>query len=274
MRFITMFRSAPRHALALGMAASLALGAAGAATALAAPSSATSPSTSPSTSPAATSCARTDVKCVIAFGDQRIDERTAGLTKLNDRANVQVAAGHITSSQASAIQADVTSNQNGLATLKSKLDAETTADAARQDVRNIYTQFRIFAVVLPRDYHEIVLDIMTNVQAKLAGLEPKLQQAIASAPPGQQQQLNTLYSDFTAKVDAATTQITNANGLVSYFTPDNFNNNQATYHTNWLNFRSDILAGRADLRQAASDLHQMAQILKSSAPSATATPGA
>ena len=259
-----LLRSAPRHLLALGMAASLALGGAGAATALAAPATAT-----------LTKCARTDVKCVIAFGDQRIDERTAALTKLNDKANSQVAAGHITSSQAGAIQADVTSNQSGLGTLKNKLDAETDADAARQDVRNIYAQFRIYAVALPRDYHEIVLDIMTNAQAKLAGLEPKLQQAIASAPASEQQQLNSLYSDYTAKVSAASTQITNANGLVSYFTPDNFNNNQATYHTNWLNFRSDILAGRADLRQAASDLHQMAQILKANAPSsATATPTA
>src|SRR5690242_19409962 len=263
MRFFTLLRSTPRHLIALGMAASIALGGAGAATALAAPAHPTLPT-----------CARTDVKCVIAFGDQRIDERTAALTKLNDKASEQVAAGHITSSQSSAIQADVTSNQSGLTALKSKLDAETAADAARQDVRNIYTQFRIFAVVLPRDYHEIVLDIMTNVRAKLAGLEPKLQQAIVSAPPGEQQQLNTLYSDYTAKVDAASAQITNANGLVSSFTPDNFNNNQATYHTNWLNFRSDILAGRADLRQAASDLHQMAQLLKSSTPSATATPGA
>ena len=268
-----LFRSVPRHLFTLGMAASIAFGGVGAATALAAPASPSSPSSS--TIAAVTKCARTDVKCVIAFGDQRIDERTAALTKLNDKANFQVAAGHITSSQASAIQADVTSNQSGLATLKSKLDAETDADAARQDVRNIYTQFRIYAVVLPRDYHEIVLDIMTNVQAKLAGLEPKLQQAIASAPAGEQQQLNTLYSDYTAKVSAASTQITNANGLVSYFTPDNFNNNQATYHTNWLNFRSDILAGRADLRQAASDLHQMAKILKANAPSsATATPSA
>ena len=273
MWLIRLLRSVPRHLLALGMAASIALGGAGAAPALAAPASPSS--TALSTTAALTRCARTDVKCVIAFGDQRIDERTAALTKLNDKANAQVAAGHITSSQAGAIQADVTSNQSGLGTLKNKLDAETDADAARQDVRNIYAQFRIYAVALPRDYHEIVLDIMTNVQAKLAGLEPKLQQAIASAPASEQQQLNSLYSDYTAKVSAASTQITNANGLVSYFTPDNFNNNQATYHTNWLNFRSDILAGRADLRQAANDLHQMAKILKANAPSsATATPAA
>jgi hypothetical protein len=262
MRFMTLLRSTSRHLIALGMAASIALGGLGAATALAAPSAST--------------CTRTDVKCVIAFGDQRIDERTAALTRLNDKANAQVAAGRITTSQASAIQADVTSNQGGLTTLKGKLDAETDATAARADVRSIYTQFRIFAVVLPRDYQEIVLDIMTNVQAKLAGLEPKLQQAISSAPAGEQAQLNTLYSDYTAKVGAASTQITNANGQVAYFTPDNFNNNTATYHTNWLSFRSDILAGRADLRQAASDLHQMAKILKanSSAPTSTATPPA
>ena len=263
MRFMRLLCSTPRHLLTLGMlgiAASIALGGLGASTAFAAP--------------AATTCARTDVKCVIAFGNLRIDERTAALTKLNDRANAQVAAGHITTGQASAIQADVTSNQNGLAALKSKLDAETDATAAREDVRNIYTQFRIYAVVLPRDYHEIELDIMTNVQAKMVGLESKLQQAIANAPTDEQAQLNTLYGDYTAKLAAASTQITNANGLVSYFTPDTFNNNQATYHTNWLTFRSDILAGRADLRQAASDLHQMAKILKANAPSATATPTA
>lgn len=263
MPFKTVFRSTSRHLLALGMATSVALSgvaALGASTTLAAPST-----------PVVTTCTRTDVKCVIAFGDLRIDERTAALSRLRDRANAQVAAGHITTSQASAIQADVTSNQSGLTTLKSKLDAETDAAAARQDVRTIYTQFRIFAVVLPRDYHEIVLDIMTNVQAKMAGLEPKLQQAISSAPASEQQQLNALFSDFTARVTAASTQITNANGLVSYFTPDNFNSNQATYRANWLTFRSDILAGRADLRQAASDLHQMANILKSSTPSATPT---
>jgi len=259
MHYSALLRSITRHLVALGMATSITLGGMGvSATALAAPTLST-----------LSACTRTDVKCVIAFGDLRIDERTAALTRLNDKANEQVAAGHITSSQASAIQADVTSNQNGLKALRSKLDTETGAAAARQDVRDIYTQFRIFAVVLPRDYHEIVLDIMTNVQAKLAGLEPKLQQAIANAPASEQQQLNVLYNDFIAKKDAANTQITAANGLVSYFTPDNFNNILATYHTNWLTFRSDILAGRADLRQAASDLHQMAQILKSATPSAT-----
>jgi hypothetical protein len=264
MRFMRLPRSTPRYLLVfgmLGMAATITLGGISASTALASSSAAP-----------ATTCARTDVKCVIAFGDLRIDERTAALTKLSDRANAQVAAGHITTGQASAIQADVTSNQSGLAALKSKLDTETDAAAARQDVRNIYTQFRIFAVVLPRDYHEIELDIMANVQAKMVGLESKLQQAIASAPASEQAQLNSLSSDYAARLTAASTQITSASGLVSYFTPDTFNNNQATYHANWLTFRSDILAGRAGLRQAASDLHQMAKILKANAPTATATP--
>jgi hypothetical protein len=261
MQFFRWIRRLPRHAVALGMAAGIILGGAGglSTTALA----------TPVQTPA--SCTASDVQCVIAFGNLRIDERTAALTKLNDNASQQVAAGHITSGQASAIQADVTSNQNGLGALKSKLDAETAAAAARQDVHSIYTQFRIYAVVLPRDYHEIVLDIMTNVQAKMAGLEPKIQQAIANAPADEQQQLNTLYSDFTTKVAAAGTQITNANALVSAFTPENFNNSPATYQTNWLTFRSDILAGRADLRQAASDLHQMAKIIKSPAATPTAS---
>jgi hypothetical protein len=266
LRLIGSIRSAPYHLLGLAMAAALAAAALGG-VGLASARAAAAPAANPTIT-----CARTDVKCVIAFGNERIDERTAALTKLNDRANEQVAAGHITSSQAAAIQADVTSNQSGLSALKVRLDAETDSAAARQDVRSIYTQFRIYLVVLPRDYHEIVLDIMTNVQAKLAGLEPTLQQAIQNAPADEQQQLKELYGDYTVKVEAASTQITAANGLVSYFTSDNINNSPATYRTNWLTFRSDILAGRADLRLAASDLHQISAMLK--AHTATATPTA
>ena len=265
LRLIGIVRSAPHHLLALAMATALAVGGRGG-LGIASVLAAAAPAANPTIT-----CARTDVTCVIAFGNQRIDERTAALTKLNDRASEQVAAGHITSSQAAAIQADVTSNQSGLAALKGRLDAETDAAAARQDVRTIYTQFRIYLVVLPRDYHEIVLDIMTNVQAKLAGLEPTLQQAIQNAPADEQQQLKALYGDYTAKVAAASTQITAANGLVAYFTPDNINNSPATYRTNWLTFRSDILAGRADLRQAANDLHQMSTMLKEHAATTTPT---
>jgi hypothetical protein len=265
LRILGIARSAPHYLSGLALTAALTVGGLGG-VGIASARAAAAPAANHTIT-----CARTDVSCVIAFGNLHIDERTAALTRLNDRANEQVAAGHITSNQAAAIQADVASNQSGLAALKGKLDAETDAAAARQDVRSIYTQFRIYLVVLPRDYHEIVLDMMTNVQAKLAGLEPTLQQAIQNAAADEQQQLKALYGDYTANVEAASTRITAADGLVAYFTPDNINNSPATYRTNWLTFRSDILAGRANLRQAASDLHQISAILKAHAATATPT---
>lgn len=212
-----------------------------------------------------------DVKCVIDFGNLRIDRRLDALTKLNDRIATQADKGRITADQKAALQGDVANNQSGLTALRAKLDAETDATAARADVKTIYTQFRIYAVVLPRDYHQIALDIMVNLQAKLAGLEPKLQDAINNAPADKKDQLNTLYSDYTAKVASASTHISNAESQVPNLTPQNYDNSRNNYQIAWDTFRSEELAARANLRQAGSDLHQMTQLLKGTS---TSTPSA
>lgn len=208
-----------------------------------------------------TKCAATDTACVIAAGDKLISDRQAALTKLSTTISNDLTAKKITSDQASALQSDVATNQTGLTNLKTKLDAETTAKAAREDVANIFTQLRIFAVVLPRDYRHIQLDIEQNVKALMQSVAPGIQDAIAKAPAGKQAKLNELFKDYQQQVAAAEAQIDTAQNAFPSMTPENFNLNRTTYEQTRKAVVDSVKDTRIDLHKAGDDLKQMAQIL-------------
>jgi hypothetical protein len=220
----------------------------------------------------------TDIACVKKFGDDAIAKRQTSLDGLTTKINGLVSKGHLTSAQAGPLLGQITTNKNGLATLKTKLDGETDITAARADVRNIYLQFRIYAVFLPRTRHVVELDIMTNVDARLKGLEPKIEDAIAKAPADKKDQLNTLYADFKAQLKEAEAQIDAGQGQLPVLTPNTFNTDRATYDKAFAALQADTKAAHDALKKAGDDLHQIAMILKGRAgtpvPGNTATPSA
>jgi len=220
----------------------------------------------PSTAFAATNsthtCAQTDTQCFITAGDQLIVLRQAALTTLSGKVIARENQHLISSDQSNVLQSDISTNQSGLAALKSKLDAETDPKAARQDVVNIFFQFRIFAVVLPRDYRRLYLDIAVNVDIKLRSLGPKVQDAISKAPAGEQAQLNTLFSDYKNQLSTAESQFDVAQAAFPALTPANFNYNRSTYQTTLSNLDKAEHTIHTALKQAGNDLHQIAQILK------------
>ena len=206
-------------------------------------------------------CATDDVKCVITAGDTLIADRLTALNKLNSKISTDLSEHKITSDQASALQSDVSTNQSGLNTLKTKLDAETVAKNARADVLNIFTQFRIYAVVLPRDYRHLEMDVEINAKNVMQGVAPTIKTAIGNAPADKQSQLNSLYADYQKQVAAAETQIDTAQNDFPALTPANFNQNRASYESTRLALDNALKAARVDLHQAAKDLKQMANIL-------------
>jgi uncharacterized protein YukE len=146
-------------------------------------------------------------------------------------------------------------------------------------VKNIYLQFRIYAVFLPRTRHVVALDIMTNVDGKLTAAEPKIEDAIAKAPADKKDQLNTLYSDFKAQLKEAEAQIDGAQGQLPVLTPNTYNTDRATYDKAFAALHADTKAVHDALKKARDDLHQIAIILKGSKAtpvpsSGTATPSA
>src|SRR5581483_5463440 len=155
----------------------------------------------------------------------------------------------------------VTTNHTGLSNLKSKLDAETDAKAARQDVANIFLQFRIYAVVLPRDYRRIQMDVEINAKSLMQGVASTIKQAIGSAPASKQAQLNALFSDYQKQVAAAESQLDTAQQDFPAMTPENFNQNRTSYESTRTALDNALKAARVDLHQAAKDLNEMAHIL-------------
>lgn len=220
----------------------------------------------PSTAFAATTsthtCAPTDTQCFITAGDQFIALRQTALTTLSGKVTARENQHLITSDQANVLQSDISTNQSGLASLKSRLDAETNPQGARIDVVNIFFQFRIFAVVLPRDYRRLYLDIAINIDIKLRSLGPLVQQAITNAPPNEQAQLNTLFNDYRTQLSTAESQFDLAQADLPALTPANFNYNRSAYVTTLSNLDTAEHTIHTALKQAGSDLHQIAQILK------------
>ena len=206
-------------------------------------------------------CAPNDTKCVIAAGDQLITNRLNSLDNLSKKITQDQTEQKITSDQANALQADVTTNENGLKSLKTKLDGETDPKAARTDVENIFQQFRIYAVVLPRDNRHLLLDIDTNVRQLMVNAEPAIQTAIANAPADKQDQLKTLYSDYQKQLADAGTQIDTANQDLPQLTPENFDQNRTSYQATFKNLNDALKATSKDLHQAAKDLHDMVKIV-------------
>lgn len=249
MKLLATIRHLPGHFVAIGIFSILALG-------ILVPSTAFAATTT------SHKCASTDTQCYIAAGNQFIALRQTALTTLSGKVTARQNDHLITSDQANVLQSDESTNKSGLASLKSKLDAETNPQAARQDVVNIFFQFRIFAVVLPRDYRRLYLDIAVNIDIKLRSLGPGVQQAINNAPAGEQAQLNTLFNDYKTQLTTAEAQFDLAQADFPALTPANFNYNRSTYLTTLNNLETTEHTIHTALKQAGSDLHQIAQILK------------
>lgn len=253
----------------LGMTTLLALAAALPATALAARAA----------TPAATPTVCTTLTCIVQFGDARIAERLTALGTLSGKIATDLSNKLISSTQASALQGDVSTNVNGLTTLKGQIDAfngqpdtPQNRQAARALVKQIFLTYRVFAVVLPRDYRELEFDIIFTADQYLRSLDPIIQSAIDNAPAGEQAKLNSLFSDYKAQLTEAESQIDAAQGQLPALTPANFNNDPTLYKTALTDYSNDVRAAHQGVRKAAQDLHQIAQILKSSGAAAITTP--
>lgn len=218
---------------------------------------------SPSSSPTATPrCAPTETQCIINLGDQLIATRQTALTNLNSKVTGDLNKQLITGDEAAVLQSDISTNQQGLSALQTKLNAETNAQAARQDVVNIFWQFRIYVVVLPRDYRQLYLDIARTLDTKLRGFGPQVQQAIEKAPINEQPQLQSLFSDYQAQLTTAEGQFDAAATDVIALTPSNYNYTRASYENTLASLNASLKTIRSALHQAGQDLHQIAGILK------------
>ena len=169
---------------------------------------------------------QTRIANIISKGDQEISRRLTTLGTLTSKIN---SATKLSASDKATLSAEVSSEVSGLTALKSKLDAETTLDGAKADAQSIYTDYRVYALIVPKVELVRVADDQQVAESKLTDLAAKLQTRITTAKNNGKDvtALQTQLNDMTAKTQAAQAISTSIESKVINLQPSDYNSDHA-----------------------------------------------
>jgi len=196
--------------------------------------------------------------------DQAVDQRVTSLNSDSNRINGLV---KLSSDLKSKYNGQIQTNISGLTTLKAKCDGDADLNTLKTDYKNVFLNFRIYAVFLPQTNLLTASDTMDVTADKLQDLYTKLQSRVQSA--GNPANLTTLLADMQAKITAAKTQYSNAQSLVTPLTPQSFNTDPNGTKNIVTNAKNDIKAGAGYLKTAFQDAKDIRAALPTTKPSPT-----
>jgi hypothetical protein len=118
------------------------------------------------------------VETLRAFGDCEIARR---ITTLDDLASRVSSSKVLTSSDATALSAKISSTKTGLLALKSAIDAETSIPTLKADVVKIAVDFRVYLLVVPQVHLVTAADGVLAAQTPFNDVSGRLAERIAAA---------------------------------------------------------------------------------------------
>lgn len=212
--------------------------------------SAATATTTTTTSTAATAgCNATALADIIKNGTAMIAKRQSDLsslkTKVSDFKNVTAADKQTVLSQ-------IATASSGLAALQKTLNADTTVSGARADCNNIYTNFRVYLLIVPKVQVVRVADnqiVREDALSSLAAnkLSPLVAKSKLSA--GDKVTANGLLSEAEQKLRDARALSAAAIATVMPLQPSDYNSNHQlmlTYFTNLKTAHTDLTTAHAD----------------------------
>lgn len=215
--------------------------------------------TKTTTEPAAKSTAPTTTEAaqrlatVIAKGDQEITRRQATLTTLNAKIT---AATHLTESNKASLSSQVNAEAAGLTALKTKLDSETTVDAAHADAKAIFDGYRVYALIVPKIALIRTADSEQATAARLTSLAAKLQTRITAA--NKSTDLQTTLNDMIARANTATTTASTVEAKVLNLQPTDYNSDHAVLS----GYRDQLQTARTAIQTSITDAKTIIAALK------------
>jgi hypothetical protein len=200
------------------------------------------------------------IQNIIAKGDQEIARR---LTTLNTLSSKISAATHLTPSDQSTLSLEVSSTISGLGSLKSSLDSATIISTAHTDAEDIYTEYRVYALVAPKVGLIKVADDQQVVQSKLTAMSAKLQTRITAAQKsgGNASQVQTMQSELTDlnnQVAAANKISSTIETSVIGLQPTDYNSNHSVLSGD----NTQLKTAHADDQAAVNDARDIITTLK------------
>ncbi len=148
-----------------------------------------------------------DLQNIKTKGSLEINRRLTTLNTLNSKIN---AATKITSSDKTYLTNEVNTEISGLNSLLTQLNGETTVAAARTDAQSIFTEYRVYALVLPKVWLIKTADDEQVTSSKLSSLATKLQTKISA-----DQTAGKDVTSIQAQLTDMATQIANSVGISS-----------------------------------------------------------
>jgi hypothetical protein len=147
----------------------------------------------------------------------------------------------------STAQADVT----GLTALDATIQADTTVAQARTDAQKIFSDYRVFALVIPVDYMVRATCAVTDVTTRLTALETKWS---GLNDPG----IASLLADMQAHTQAAAQAVNGLAGTLESYQPKDWNAD----HQLLDGARGSLKSARQDLGTARQDATRIVAILR------------
>lgn len=195
---------------------------------------------------------------IISRGNTEINRRLTTLKTLDSKIS---AATKLTTADAALLSSTVNSDTTALTALETKLDNETTVTAAIADAQSIFSDYRVYALVVPQVHLVKTADDQQVTEAKIASFGTKLSTRITAAQTAGKNVTALLasLSDLSSKVAAAQAISSSMEAAVIPLVPSDYNSN----HSLLSGDRSQLQTAQSDIRAAVADARSIVSGLRS-----------
>lgn len=198
------------------------------------------------------------LQLIITKGNSEISRR---LTSLNSVSSQISGISKLTASDKSYLTNEVNTEITGLTSLKTQLDAATTAQLAVSLAQSIISEYRVYALVLPKVWLIKTADTQQVTESKLSLLAQKIQTRITS-----DQNSDKNVSSLQTELNAMITQTNNAQAIsnkiettVLHLQPSSYDSD----HTILSGDRAQLITAHSDNEAAYTDAISLVSSLTS-----------
>lgn len=197
------------------------------------------------------------LQLVINRGNNEIGRRLSTLQKLSGKIN---SAAKFSSADKATLSNQVSDEIDGLTALKTKLDADTVVANARTDAQAVITEYRVYALVVPKVGLVKAADDQQTAESRLSALAPKLESRINQAKSAGKNvtSLESGLADLKAQLATAQPLSSDVETSVVNLQPSDFNSD----HTILSGYRDKLKTAQTSIRAAVSDANSIVNALK------------
>ena len=187
-------------------------------------------------------------------------EITRRLTTLGTLTSQVAAMVRLNATDKAALTSQISGEITDLTALKAKIDSDTDLATARTDAAAIVTDYRVYALIVPKVHLLRTADIQLTNEDKLSTFATKLQTRIDAAKANGKNvtAIQATLNDMNTQTASARTITQSADQALRALQPGDYNSN----HSVLSNIMSQLRNAHQDIEMANKDAHQIVGALQ------------